>query len=106
MITMSPSERRSSASAETRVPLDYCERRELEALERENLKRQEYAEQSAAQNSAGIRIRAWERLHQLCMPSMTLHPILRIIAGATQLSLAEVQSEQRLRAVRRASVNV
>jgi hypothetical protein len=106
IITMSPAERRSSGSAGTPVPLDYRERRELEALERENLKRHEHAEQSAAQNSAGTRIRAWERLHQLCMPSMALHPILEIIAGATQLSLAQVQDEQRLRAVRRASANV
>lgn len=106
IFTMSPPERRSSGAAADHVLLDYRERRELEAAERETLKRHEHAEQSAAQNSAETRIRAWERLHQLRMPSIPLHPILEVIATATQLSLAEVQDEQRVRAERRASANV
>src|ERR1051325_4994184 len=104
--TMSPPERRSVGSARDHISMDFHERRELEALERETLKRHEYAEQSAARNSADTRIRAWERLHQLRMPSIPLHPILEVIAAATQLSLVEVQDEQRMRAVRRASAHV
>ena len=105
IFTMSPPERRPSGPSADLL-LDYRERRELEALEREAVKRQEHAEQSAAQNSADTRIRAWERLHQLRMPSIPLHPVLEVIAAATQLSLAEVHDEQRIRAARRASANV
>lgn len=106
VITSIRPERRTSGSAEDALLLDYRERRALEALEREALKRQDCAEQVSAQNSAGTRIRAWEKVHQLRMPSAPLHPILQVIAAATQLSLAEVQDEQQLRTARRASADV
>jgi hypothetical protein len=40
------------------------------------------------------------------MPSAPLHPVLQVIAAATQLSLADVQDEQQLRTARRASADV
>jgi hypothetical protein len=88
------------------IALDYRERLALEALERAALKRQDLAEQSAAQNSAGMRIRAWEKVHQLRMPSTPFHPVLQAIALATQLTLAEVRYEQQLRSGRRASAEL
>jgi hypothetical protein len=99
-------ERRRSGSTRDEVLLDYRERLALETLERAAVKRQDCAEQVAAQNSAGVRIRAWEKVHQLRMPSAPLHPVLQVIAAATQLSLADVQDEQQLRTARRASADV
>jgi hypothetical protein len=96
-------ERQQSESVGDEILLDFRERRAVEALEQAALKQQDHAEQYSAQNSADTRIRAWERLHQLRMPSMPLHPILEVIAAATRLTLAEVQYEQQLRSGRRAS---
>jgi hypothetical protein len=92
-----------SESAGDGVLLDYRERRAMEALERAAVKQQHQAEQSSASNSADLRIRAWERVHQLRMPSTPLHPVLQVIAVATQLSIAEVRYEQQLRSARRTS---
>ena len=79
---------------------DYRERRAIEALERAQLKRANIAEQCAPLNSADHRIRAWEKVHQLRMPSDPLHPALDAIAAATQLTLADVRNEQQLRSAR------
>jgi hypothetical protein len=106
VIISTPIKRQRPGTPEDDVLLDYRERRAIEALEREAAKRQDHAEQCLAENSAGMRIRAWEKLHQLRMPSTPSHPVLQIIAAATQLSLAEVQDEQQLRIARRASADV
>jgi len=106
MIASTSFDRQRSRSSGNEILLDYRERRALEALEREAVKRQDHAEQCAVQNSAGMRIRAWEKVHQLRMPSTPFHPVLQIIAAATQLSLAEVQDEQQLRTAGRASADV
>ncbi len=106
VITSASVEHQRSGSAEDAVLLDYRERRALEALERAAVKRQDQAEQSSALNSADMRIRAWEKVHQLRMPSGPLHPVLQVIAAATQLSLAEVLHEQQLRTARRASADL
>jgi hypothetical protein len=89
-----------SGSAANGISPDYRERRAIEALERAELKRLSLAEQHAPMNSADHRIRAWERVHQLRMPSDPLHPALDAIAAATQLTLAEVRNEQRQRSSR------
>lgn len=99
----SPDPRRSRSTEADEVLLDYRARRALEALERATVKRQDYEKQCSAENSADMRIRAWEKLHQLQMPASPRHPVLQAIATATQLSLAEVQHEQQLRAARLAS---
>lgn len=101
VITSASVKHQRSGSAVDNALLDYRERRALEALERAALKRHDQAEQCSPQNSADIRIRAWEKLQQLRMPSTPLHPVLQVIAAATQLSLAEVQHEQQLRNARR-----
>lgn len=85
---------------------DYRQRRALEEHERAELRRAESAEQHSVLNSADLRIRAWERVHGLRLPLDSKHPVLNAIAAATQLTLADIQNEQRLRAARCASAGV
>jgi hypothetical protein len=106
VITSTPIKHQRPGTSEDDVLRDYRERRVIEALEREAAKRQDHAEQCSTENSAGVRIRAWEKVHQLRMPSTPSHPVLPLIALATQLSLAEVQDEQQLRIARSASADV
>ena len=91
------------SSHDDRLLSDYRERQALELSERAERRRADSAEQSSLLNSADLRIRAWEKVHQLRMPSDPLHPALAAIATATQLTLEDVQNEQRLRSARRAS---
>jgi hypothetical protein len=81
---------------------DYRQRRALEELEHAELKRADLAEQHSAVNTVDVRIRAWEKVHALRMPSDPKHPVLHAIAAATQLALADVLNEQGLRSGRRA----
>ena len=74
----------------------------LEEDERALQRRTELAEQRSSQNPPDVRIRAWEKLHGLRLPSDSMHPILDVIAIGTRLTLAEVREEQRLRAARSA----
>jgi hypothetical protein len=90
-------------SRDVEVLADYRQRRALEEFERAELKRVDLAEQHSAMNSVDARIRAWEKVHGLRMPSDPKHRVLHAIAAATQLSLADVLNEQGLRSTRRAS---
>lgn len=81
---------------------DYRKRRALEDSERTEKKRADSAEQSSILNTADVRIRAWEKVHHLRMPSDPSHPALAAIAAVTQLTLEEIRSEQRLRIARSA----
>ncbi len=84
--------------------IDFRQRLELEAKERAERRRINMAEQTLQSNAPSARIRAWERLHELRMPLSPEHPVLNLIAAATQLSLAEVNEEQRLRSARAPAV--
>ena len=81
------------------------ERLAHEESERAEKRRQELAEQRSDLNPPDVRIRAWEKIHQLRLPSDPAHPILDIIAVSTRLTLAEVQEEQRKRAARATNRN-
>jgi len=63
-------------------------------------RRQAQAEQSSISRPPSARIRAWEKVHHLRMPSDPTHAVLEIIAAATQLTLEEVRQEQQSRALR------
>jgi len=103
MSSMTPLRPANTArSAGDEILSDYRQRRALEESERARQKRVDSAEQYSDLNSADLRIRAWERVHQLCMPSDPLHPALAAIATATHLTLEDVQNEQRLRFARAA----
>jgi len=97
-------ERFTSAGAD--VVSDYRRRRALEESERAELKRMDLEAQCSPLNSADLRIRAWEKLHRLSIPSDPDHPVLAAIAVATLLTLSEVRHEQQLRSARRASAAV
>jgi hypothetical protein len=96
------------AQATERRPTDaegpgpYRARSELEEEERAEQKRAQLAVQRSELNPPDVRIRAWEEVHGLRLPSDAAHPILDVIAVGTRLTLAEVQAEQRARAGRRA----
>lgn len=93
-------------SASDEVLSDYRQRRALEERDRAERKRLDLEAQHSDVNSADLRIRAWEKVHQLRMPSDPKHPVLDAIALATQLTLADIQNEQRLRSARRAPAAV
>lgn len=76
-----------------------AERRRLEAEQRRS---QALIDQSSLDNSPEMRVRIWERLHQLRMPKSPDHAILLQIAQQTHLRLAEVQEVQRQRTLPRA----
>jgi hypothetical protein len=82
-----------------------AERLAHEESERAEKRRQELAEQRSELNPPDMRIRAWEKIHQLRLPSDPTHPILDVIAVSTRLTLAEVREEQRTRAARAADRN-
>jgi hypothetical protein len=77
-----------------------AERLAREEFERAEKRRNELAEQCSELNPPDVRIRTWERIHELRMPSDPAHPILDVIALSTALTLEEVREEQRTRAAR------
>jgi len=91
---------RTSDSAKTAA-----ERLAQEEHERAEKRRQELAEQRSDLNPPDVRIRMWEKVHQLRLPTDPAHPILDVIAVSTRLTLAEVREEQRTRSARAAKRN-
>lgn len=79
------------------------ERLAMEENARAQQRRLDLAEQRSDQNSPEVRIRAWEKLHGLRLPSASAHPILEVIAIGTRLTLEQVQEEQRARLARHAA---
>lgn len=67
---------------------------EEEARER---RRHEIAQQVAVQNTPQQRIEIWERLHELTLPKKATHPLVKIIATDTELTVDQVREEQRRR---------
>lgn len=102
--TLFAAARSQYARAGDELVTDFRRRLELDEEARVERKRVDLAEQTLEPNVPGVRIRAWERVHALRMPSSPGHPVLILIAGATQLSLAAVHEEQRVRSGRAAAV--
>jgi len=76
-----------------------CVMEEQDRLARKRLEREELHCES---RSAGERIRAWEKFHELRLPTSASHRLVGVIAAATRLTLAEVALEQQARAARSA----
>ena len=70
-------------------------RRQAEAAE---LRQRELIEQASTINPPDLRIRIWERLHEVTMPRDAAHRLVRVIAQQTGLTVAEVHTEQQNRA--------
>jgi hypothetical protein len=83
------------------VVTTFAERLLLEERERAHQRHLDRAEQISDLNSPEIRIRAWEKLHGLRLPSDPDHPVLDVVAISTRLTLDQVHEEQRARAARR-----
>ena len=77
---------------------DYRRRLALLQAEAIEQRQRELAEQSSPLNSPSARIRAWERLHQVDLPTDPAHRLVTVIAANTGLSTDEVRSEQSSRA--------
>lgn len=76
------------------------ERRELIAQERAALqadKDRKYAQQRAMDSPPERRIALWEARHGLALPRAADHPLMQFIADATDLTVEQVQAEQRRR---------
>lgn len=96
-----PHLRRRFSAAEVVTELrELRERRADEERERAELRRVNLAELCSDVKCAEHRISAWEKMHGLRLPSDSKHPVLAAIAAATQLTLADVQYEQRRRGTR------
>ena len=67
---------------------------QAEAAERRRL---ELLEQRSPMNTPAMRIRIWERLHQVTLPRDLLHRVVDVIAAQTGLTSEDVRAEQRLR---------
>lgn len=76
---------------------DYRARVAEHQNERARRRQEELLEQTSMQNTPAMRIRVWERLHQIRLPRNPAHRVLEIIAADTELSLEQVHEEQRAR---------
>ena len=54
-------------------------------------------EQPLCHNSPATRILVWEKMHGLRLSLNTAHPILRMAAAATSLTIEDLRQEQRAR---------
>jgi hypothetical protein len=77
--------------------LDARARREEIEFEARERRRRELEAQVAIQNTPEQRIQIWERVHELSLPKKANHPLIRIIAADTELTIAHVLEEQRRR---------
>ena len=59
-------------------------------------------EQRSSNNTPGFRIRLWEKRHQLALPLSTAHPLIDVIATATELTRKDVEEELQKREIARA----
>lgn len=78
--------------------LDHRARLERARLEAEQKRSRSLADQRDPANSADVRVRIWESLHQVRLPRDPGHAILRTVARDTELALSAVLDVQRQRA--------
>lgn len=85
---------------------DHRERLALEEEERARKRISRFEELRSEFNSAPERIRAWEKMHGLRLPSDPAHPILGLISSTTGVSLASLREEQEARRARQVPPSV
>jgi len=79
------------------VILDRSARLAFEEQERERVRMQRYEELRSESNSTAVRVRAWEKLHGLRLPTSPTHGILRVISVATGIPVVALREEQQAR---------
>jgi aspartate/glutamate racemase len=79
---------------------DHRERLVVEEEERVKQRARQFEELRSELNSAAVRIRAWEKMHGLRLPTNPAHPILDVIASATGVPLVALREEQQARRAR------
>lgn len=77
--------------------LDHRARLERDQMEAAQRRERALLDQTSLLNSPAARVSAWERLHQLRLPSDPSHAILAQVAKQTALELSDVLEVQRLR---------
>ena len=70
----------------------------LAEQERAARRQSELSAQMSPDNDPQRRIEIWEKIHALSLPRQPDHPLVRLIAGQTGLTLREVCAEQGRRA--------
>jgi hypothetical protein len=98
---MSMNQKTPTTRPTTEVIRTHAERMAHEAEERLQKRQLLLAEQCSIANPPDVRIRAWERVHALSLPSDPGHPVLPSIATCTGLTVAQIQDEQIARRARR-----
>ncbi len=75
-------------------------RARIERMQLETAERRERAllDQRSSENTPEVRVRIWEKLHQVRLPKSETHAILGVVAKQTGMTLAAVLEVQRLRA--------
>jgi hypothetical protein len=76
---------------------DHRERRKLEEKERDWQRTQQFEELRSEFNSTAVRVRAWEKLHGLRLPTSSNHRALHVISAATGIPVASLRDEQHAR---------
>jgi hypothetical protein len=66
--------------------------------EREESRQRDLQAQVSPQNEPRVRVSTWERVHALALPRSPEHPLVRLIARQTGLTIREVLDEQARRA--------
>jgi hypothetical protein len=57
----------------------------------------EFEQLASATRTPAERIDSWEQMHELRLPDSLEHPLIRVIAAATALTMDEIRAEQRAR---------
>jgi hypothetical protein len=75
-------------------------RARIERMQTETAERRERAliDQRSPENTPEVRVRIWEKLHQVRLPKSDTHAILAVVAKQTGMPLAAILEVQRLRA--------
>jgi hypothetical protein len=71
------------------------------AQERAHQREQRLQQQISPQSTPQARIMLWEELHALPLPRSRTHPLLRVIATQTALTMQDVRAEQERRRLER-----
>lgn len=78
--------------------VDYRKRAEELQAEAAERRQQQIDQQSSPLNNPSVRIKTWERLHQVDLPRDPAHRLITVIAANTGLTVDEIRAEQHQRA--------